>query len=352
MKTTRIQMMTPTCVGVWVMAVCMLLSLDAFAVGFEFKVKHKKSQTDGAMPVLVLEAADIIKKGTVTLKSKTAGSSRVRLKRMNPGAVKSIALNVKPGKHTFEVHIEAYGLSDEKATIPLKFEVVRVPPIKIKIDKEAVDTGAGMIPIESNRPVDRIEMKLRTETSHKVFEHQQNFGGKSGKLTFTWPKKEKVSAIQLQVYDVDGFWTSVLLEPWFIEIDHEEIVFETGKASWKDEETPKLKKSLAQVKKVMKRHAKHRPDMRLYVAGHTDTVGASSKNQRLSQARARAIAAWFRKNGVNIPVFYQGFGESALAIKTPDNTDEVRNRRAVYVLANAPPPKSFLFPKRSWSRSK
>ena len=58
---------------------------------------------------------------------------------------------------------------------------------------------------------------------------------------------------------------------------------------------------------------------------------------RSSLNRARAIAGYFRSHGLNLPMFYQGFGETRLAVKTPDNKAEPANRRAEYILAlNAP----------------
>ena len=64
--------------------------------------------------------------------------------------------------------------------------------------------------------------------------------------------------------------------------------------------------------------------MRLYVAGHTDTVGPSAKNRKLSLDRARAIAQYFKKHGVALPIAYAGFGEDVLKVPTKDNVDEAR----------------------------
>ena len=41
---------------------------------------------------------------------------------------------------------------------------------------------------------------------------------------------------------------------------------------------------------------------------------------------------------MRIPVAFQGFGETALRVQTPDETDEVKNRRADYILADDAPP--------------
>ena len=74
------------------------------------------------------------------------------------------------------------------------------------------------------------------------------------------------------------------------------------------------------------------PDLASYrfrIEGHTDTVGSTAMNQRLSEQRAAAVAAWLiRRHGVPpdrlLPV---GLGEAAPLVPTPDNTPEPRNRR-------------------------
>jgi outer membrane protein OmpA-like peptidoglycan-associated protein len=53
----------------------------------------------------------------------------------------------------------------------------------------------------------------------------------------------------------------------------------------------------------------------------------------LSRRRAQAIAAWFLKSGLTIPVAYEGFGETALLVETKDEVDEPRNRRVDYILS-------------------
>ncbi len=72
--------------------------------------------------------------------------------------------------------------------------------------------------------------------------------------------------------------------------------------------------------------------VKLFIAGHTDTVGSTAENRKLSLERARAIATWFHERGLPLPVAYAGFGEEALKVKTADNTDEPRNRRADYIV--------------------
>ena len=158
--------------------------------------------------------------------------------------------------------------------------------------------------------------------------------------------------IEVKAYDVSGAWTGVELTPWFVPIPHEDVNFQTGSSEIQAAEAPKLEAAYAKLEEVLakdREHGRMHPGITLYIAGHTDTVGSSSSNLKLSQDRARSIAAWFRKRGVKLPISYEGFGETSLAVKTADNVDEVKNRRADYVLSDGPPTYSAAF-KPSWKR--
>jgi outer membrane protein OmpA-like peptidoglycan-associated protein len=68
------------------------------------------------------------------------------------------------------------------------------------------------------------------------------------------------------------------------------------------------------------------------ITGHTDTVGGSADNDRLSLARAKAVAATlgatFAAKGVKSDaIATAGRGERDLLVKTPDQTAEPQNRR-------------------------
>ena len=124
------------------------------------------------------------------------------------------------------------------------------------------------------------------------------------------------------------------LVPWSVSIPHEEVIFPSGDATVQPSEEKKLDASYQKITDVVDKVRRHEPgmDVRVYVAGHTDTVGGTDDNRKLSQARARAIATWFRERGLPMPMYYAGFGEDQPRVKTADNTDEARNRRADYVV--------------------
>ena len=158
-------------------------------------------------------------------------------------------------------------------------------------------------------------------------------------ITWTQPANTRVMVMKLRVAAADGVASNVELIPWSVVVDHEDVNFKTDSAVIDASETQKLDASLAKITEVVKRGERFMK-MQLYVAGHTDTVGSDAKNTKLSIERAQAIAAFFRRKGLAIPIAYAGYGEHVLKVKTAQETDERANRRADYVLgpaAGAPP---------------
>ncbi|MCR2834366.1 OmpA family protein [Parerythrobacter lacustris] len=72
------------------------------------------------------------------------------------------------------------------------------------------------------------------------------------------------------------------------------------------------------------------PNSLIDVYGFTDTTGSDALNQRLSEQRAEAVAAYLASRGVSRSrIATQGFGEryDYLRVKTGDNISEPLNRR-------------------------
>lgn len=98
------------------------------------------------------------------------------------------------------------------------------------------------------------------------------------------------------------------------------IYFDTDKATIKPESYPVLFTLLAAIKK--------QPGIKVEVHGFTDTTGSAAHNQKLSEARAKAIADFFISNGVPAAdVSWKGLGEA----KPESATDNARNRRVEFV---------------------
>jgi outer membrane protein OmpA-like peptidoglycan-associated protein len=230
------------------------------------------------------------------------------------------------------------------------------PALKVQVDKSKVDLKQHRLEVKMSRPAGKVKIEVFAESGAVLADEEQDFTGRpaGSALIVSWsPASDAaVARIDVRAYDAQGSWVGVELSPWFVPIPHEDVNFATGSAQIEPAEAPKLEAAYAKLDEVLakdKSNGRMHPGITLYIAGHTDTVGGGPSNLKLSQERARAIAGWFRTRGVRLPISYEGFGETSPAVKTADNVDEVRNRRADYVLSDGPPSYSAAF-KPSWKR--
>ncbi len=316
---------------------------------FDYQLKNV-AQTDTDAPMLILRAKEFIAKGEVVMRRGDGQESRTKLGSMKPGQEKRVPFKQGKGSYSYEVTISGTTQFDQSMDTKFTTDVHYVDPIKLTVDKDLVRLAEGELMLGTNVPLDRVEIEVFDDSGNKISERTQTIGGLGGTIKITWPAAKDVAGIRMTAHDVAGFWAGVILEPFFVEIPHEDIVFDTGKATWQASEEPKLTSTMKLVKEALQKHKDKGLNVSMYVAGYTDTVGNPSENIKLSGERARAIGQWFRKQNLKIDIHTQGFGESVLAVQTADNVDEPRNRRAVYILGNSPPPTSSQIPKANWKR--
>lgn len=228
--------------------------------------------------------------------------------------------------------------------------------LKVSVDKTKVDMKAHRLEVKMSRPAGKVKIVVYSDSNAVLADEEQDFSGRPGgtPLIVTWnPSSDApVGKIEVRAYDAQGNWVGVEIAPWFVNIPHDDVNFRTDSSDIDAPEVPKVESAFAKIEEALAKDAaagRMHAGITLYIAGHTDTVGSSTHNFKLSQDRARSIAAWFRKRGVKIPISYEGFGETSLAVKTADNIDEVKNRRADYILSDGPPTLSSSF-RPSWKR--
>ena len=98
------------------------------------------------------------------------------------------------------------------------------------------------------------------------------------------------------------------------------VTFEFNRATLK----PESEVTLARVGKVLAT----RPALKLEVGGHTDARGADAYNQKLSEARAASVAAWFTSHGVAVGrLTSRGYGETQPVAENDSEQGRAKNRR-------------------------
>jgi outer membrane protein OmpA-like peptidoglycan-associated protein len=220
--------------------------------------------------------------------------------------------------------------------------------LEINVDRSKVDLERHRLEITMNRPASKVELKVLGEDKQLLAEETIDSNAPAGEpilVRWTQTGNERIARIELFCHDTEGNWKGIALIPWSVSVPHEEVHFDTDKADIQASEVPKLKDSLEKIQTAIRRY-KDIGRIQLFIAGHTDTQGSASYNMDLSRRRAQAIAAWFVKSGLSIPVAFEGFGETALLVQTKDEVDEPRNRRVDYILSIEQP--SFKKGRPQW----
>ena len=250
-----------------------------------------------------------------------------------------LVLPLPPGGHAmYEGTLTASFWNGKRALVPLHFDTASAAQLKIGYAREHLDLDAHTLGFTLDRPAARAELRVLGDDGSELAKTTTEFHGERAgtwlPIAWTPSKSGNVLALELHATSSDGASAGVRLIPWSVRIPHEEVVFPTGQSSVLPSEAAKLDASYQRIVDAVDSVRKVEPSLpvKLFIAGHTDTVGAAADNVKLSLARARAIAAWFRDRGLPLSIAYAGFGESALKVKTPDDTDSAANRRADYIV--------------------
>ncbi len=209
--------------------------------------------------------------------------------------------------------------------------------LKVGYDRAHRDLQRGRLEFTVSRPAKSAELVVVDDDGNEVDRVERSLADvrPGAWIPIDWkPSGKPVMRLQLTIDPGDGDRVLVRLVPWAVSIAHEEVVFPSGDAAVQPSEEAKLDASYQKIVDAVDKVRRHEPslDVKVYVVGHTDTVGRADDNRRLSQARARSIARWFHDRGLPLPLHYAGVGEDHLRVPTADNVDEARNRRADYVV--------------------
>ncbi|MCE9672970.1 OmpA family protein [Myxococcus stipitatus] len=252
-----------------------------------------------------------------------------------PGITRRIELEQPEGRFHYEGELVVRFPNAESGSLPLSFDTELYGALSLEVRPEDVDVEGRTLRFRLSRPAGRVELTVLMDTGKKAFEGEVPFKGEPAgtPLPLGWPAAEgRVMKITLRAFDTSDFYTGVDLFPWRVDIPHEEVGFASGRSDIPAAERGKLDRSHALIAEALAKYGRFAA-VRLYVLGHTDTVGATADNRKLSLERARSIASAFRKRGLKVPIFYEGFGEESPLVPTPDETAEAANRRAEYIIA-------------------
>jgi OOP family OmpA-OmpF porin len=104
------------------------------------------------------------------------------------------------------------------------------------------------------------------------------------------------------------------------------VVFETNKAELLPESIPVLEGAIATLKRY--------PDLKIQVAGHTDSRGSDAYNLDLSARRAATVLKFLQDGGVPNDLSSRGYGERQPVASNNNDDGRQQNRRVVLRVLN------------------
>lgn len=272
-------------------------------------------------------------------------------KSVSRGDIK-IELPTKKGRHQCSGKLNIEMDDGTTGEMPLNFSVTMHEPLKMSVDRSMVDLENKNLVAKLSRPAAEYSISIidppSTEVGQGFLRVPQN--SNLGAQTISWTDSEDdISVIRVTGKDIYGFYTEIDLLPWSYDIPHEDVIFDSNKFNINADQEYKLTDVKGEVQKVVDKYADIAV-VNLYIAGYTDTVGNANSNLTLSAERAKSISLWFKASGFKGMIYYQGFGESALAVPTADGVNQAENRRVLYLVAADTPAVSPTLPKQNWKK--
>ena len=306
----------------------------ATAIDVELVSKGLKGQSE---PAVVVKVNDPLRGMRLSLTRNDGVKVDKKVGRQKPDTTQRFDLGGSVGVWSFKGSLEVEFDNGSSGSMPLDITVEMAGPFLIDTSYEHLDLEKGEVQIQLNRAAGRCEHQVLIDGKPERHGETKFSGEPAGTwLTLAWRKHgddDLVLRIRMKCWDAEEtLYTDPLeLFPWKLDIPHEDVNFESGKSDIMASEQPKLERSLEEITTALRRYGEF-VAVKLYVVGHTDTVGDAAHNRGLSLERARSIGNWFSKHGVRSPIYYAGMGEDEQMVATPDNTPEAKNRRAEYII--------------------
>ena len=316
----------------------MCAALPALADDIDVRVDSRAEL--GRKPALTVVVNKDVERVAVSLDGDGQRYRRSQGPQAAPGELRFELPHASAGIAQWKGTLEVRFTDGSSGTMPLAFSTeVLSARFSFGFNRDDLDLENDTLSLRSERATTKVEVEVYGDEDELLASSAQDYepaipAGQPVPVSWIKNKKADVLRLRLTVHDDRGSFRSSDSFPYSITIPPEDVVFDTGKSVVRADQEPKLTATLPEIARAVKRFG---PAMkaagatvRLFVSGHTDTVGSAGANQALSHARAEAIASWFVRHGVPVAVYARGFGESALKVSTPDETEHEENRRVDY----------------------
>ena len=292
-------------------------------------------------------ANDNISDINVTLSHCAARTVNQRIPSLEKGSTYEFSWDQPKGQYSCSILMTGKDSNGINWTSKGNFQMTSLESLGINLELQGLSKDIHKLTFHTTHPVTRASVVVTAEDGSQIDSVVMELNPPKKDQKIEWKQSDKKPAIiELRVDDANGAWSTNTI--CSIDIPHEDIVFDTAKSNIRPDQESKLVDTLREIQATQAKY--DRVMMQLYITGYTDTVGSVDSNDKLSRDRAKAIAAWIKKHGLNIDTYYRGLGERVLYTKTPDETPNESNRRVQYILTNVPPSDFTDIPAGQWRK--
>ena len=236
------------------------------------------------------------------------------------------------GSYTCQIQMRGKDSRGNTWKLVNDFQMESLASLGLQTDLAGLSPDIHTLTLHATQPFKRASVLVKADDGSEIDNVVVDLDTPKKDLTMNWRASDKQPVlVETRVDTPQGVWSTNT----FCKLDnipHEDIIFDTGKATIRKDQEQKLLDTLHTIESYRARFDNISTD--LYITGYTDTVGSTESNDKLSRERAKSIAHWMRKHNLNFSVYYRGLGERVLHTQTPDETPEEANRRVQYTLSN------------------
>ena len=158
--------------------------------------------------------------------------------------------------------------------------------LSVDLSRASADLQAHTLTVSVSEAVDTAEITAFGARKKLLDKSVVQVDGGPGDITLPWVgDPSDVVLLEVKVQNA-GAWAGFEFSPWFLDIPHDDVLFESGSDVIDPDQEYKLEATLQDLNEVIEKYGEVVP-VKLYIAGCTDTVGDGAGNRQLSQRRAR-----------------------------------------------------------------
>ncbi|MEM7188563.1 MAG: hypothetical protein AAF439_03045, partial [Pseudomonadota bacterium] len=126
--------------------------------------------------------------------------------------------------------------------------------LAVDLSSASADLAANTLTVGVNGPVQKAKITALGPLRAVLDQREVSVSGGPGMVTIPWTgDAAEVVLLEVELH-AELAWAGFTFSPWFLEIPHEEVLFDTNDATVHGSEAPKLERTLRELEEVLRKY--------------------------------------------------------------------------------------------------